>query len=138
VTRRLGVVLVDYSKQRHSASAKRDLPEKSNGKFVQIRNQRQEYLVISPGEVAVYHANIVERFCKERGLDGSYDNARRRFTIHDPAWLITGGGRCDIDTTKKRIRFYGESMAYGRFDSRGFKEKVLSLAEFANYRMTIE
>ncbi len=132
------VIFIDYSEQYYSGVAQTAIPDKRSGKFVQIRNQSREYLLFSPKEFAPYHADIVKRFCKEKRLDGSYDSSGKRFTIHDSTWVIVGGGKFESDATKKYIRLYDDSMAYGRFDSKGLKEKVLLIDEFADYELTIE
>lgn len=114
------------------------MPDKFTGKFVQIRNNNTEYLIFSPKEFTPYHANLVERFCSETGLNGSYNNEGKRFDIHDPAWFILGGGKFEIDKTGKYIRLYDNSMAYGRFDSKGLKEKILLIDEMSDYKVQIE
>jgi len=53
-------------------------------------------------------------------------------------YLITGGGKFEIDRKKKHIRLYDDSLAYGKFDRRGLKERILSIAEFSKYKVQIE
>jgi len=133
----MNVILIDYSELSYSREAKGAVPAKRSGKFVQIRNRATEYLVLAPKEFAPYHADIVERFCREKGLSGSFHGEGKRFDIHDPAWVIVGGGKFELDKAEKHIRFYDNSMAYGRFDSQGLKEKILSMDELSDYTLTI-
>src|SRR4030042_2514964 len=99
------------------------LPDKNEGKFVQIVNDSaEEHLVFSPKEVSRYHADIVGRFCAERGIPGVHNNIHKRFDIHDPEWAVVGGGKFAIDRRKKQLRLYDNSMAYERFNGKGLKE----------------
>jgi len=132
------VTFVDYSEQYYAGMEKTSLPVKMSGKFLQIRNQSREYLLFSPKEYAPYHADIVKQFCKEKGLVGSYDGSGKRFNIHDPAWVVAGGGRFERDATRKWLRLFDDSMAYGKFDPNGLKEKILLIKEFADYEVTVE
>ena len=114
------------------------LPDKNEGKFVQIQYDSTQYLVFSPKEVSRYHADIVGRFCTERRIPGVYNNAHKRFDIHDPEWTVVGGGKFAIDRMKKQLRLYDDSMAYGKFNGQGLKEKILSISAFSGYNVQIE
>ena len=117
-------VVIDYAGICSSEEGKKAVSEKRSGKFVQIRNDDREYLVFSTADLTPYHADIVERFCREKGLHGTYDGARKRFDISDTAWVIAGGGKFEIDKEQRYIRLYDNSMAYGRFDSQKLSEKI--------------
>jgi len=132
------VIFIDYSEIYYQDAAKTALPEKRTGKFVQIRNNDTEYLVFSPKELTPYHAGLVERFCAEKGLKGSYDDKNKSFAVHEPHWIVVGGGKFEIDSTEKYIRLYDDSMAYGRFDSSGLKEKIHSISALSGYTVLIE
>ena len=134
----MAVELIDYTQPYYTAIAKTDVPPMVIGKLVQIRNETTEYLVLSPKEFTKYHANIVERFCIDKGLEGSYDADRKRYDIHDRTWVIVGGGKFELDTIKKTIRFFDDSMAYGKFDARGLPEKVSSLPAFSGYAVVFD
>jgi hypothetical protein len=134
----VNVILIDYSDPCFSREAKTPAPAGSSGKFVQLRNKTTEYLVFAPKEVASYHADIVERFCREKGLSGSRDGEGKRFDIHEPTWVIVGGGKFELDKGEKHIRFYDNSMAYGKFDPKGLKGKILSIGELSDYSADIE
>jgi hypothetical protein len=114
------------------------LPDKIAGKFVQLVNDSAEYLVFSPKEASRYHADIVARFCAEHGIPGVYDNTHKRFDIHAPAWTVIGGGKFETDKRKKQLRLYDDSLAYGKFDREGLKEKILSLSAFSRYTVRVE
>jgi len=133
----MAIELIDYTQLYYAAIAKTDVPPVIEGKFVQIRNESMEYLVLSPKEFTKYHANIVERFCLDRGIEGSYDPERKRYDINDQEWIIVGGGKFEIDAIKKTIRLYDDSMAYGKFDTRGLPEKINSIPAYSGYAVVL-
>jgi len=118
--------------------ARTAVPAVTGGKFVQIRNGASLYLVFSPTEFTKYHANIVERFCMDKGIDGRYDAERKRFDIYDTAWTIVGGGKFEIDRARKTIRLHDDSLAYGKFDKAGLADAMLSFSEFSGFTIQIE
>lgn len=132
------IEVIDYSTLYYTAIAKTAVPPVITGKFVQIRNDAALYLVFSPREFTNYHANIVERFCMDKGLEGSYDPERKRYDIYDQTWEILGGGKFEMDTNKKSIKLYDNSKAYGRFEAAGLNEFLNALPEFSGYTISIE
>ncbi len=114
------------------------LPAVRSGKFVQVVHGDTEYLILSPREYSPYHAEILERFCRERSIDGAYQEGKKRFDIHDAEWVVRGGGKYEIDETNRYIRFYDNSMAYGRFDAQGLREKLLESDLLKEYEVSIE
>ncbi len=134
----MDVILIDYSESSHYREAGVPLSSNLSGKFVQIRHRTTEYLVLAPREVASFHADIVERFCREKGLHGSRNSEGNRYDIFEPAWVIVGGGKFDLDREKKHIRFYDNSMAYGKFNRKGFKGKIVSIGALSDYSADIE
>ena len=134
----MGTISIDYSEADYRDLAKTDLPEQYAGKFVQIRKGATEYLIFSSKAFARFHADIVERFCMDRGIPGTYNNQNKNFEIHDPVWVVRGGGKFERDRKKKLLHLYDDSMAYGKFEKNGLKEKILSLAGFSNYTVRID
>jgi hypothetical protein len=132
------MTLIDYTPLHYTSVARTPVPAVTTGKFVQIRKGGERYLILSPKEFTKYHANIIERFCMDKGIEGQYDARREKFTIHDQAWEILGGGKFERDAKKKTIKLYDNSMAYGKFKAEGLKETLTSLPEFAGYEITIE
>jgi hypothetical protein len=132
------VVLVDYSSLHDPEGEKTSLPDKRSGKFVQIRRGDTEYLVFSSKELASYHAHIVERFCRERGIRGAQETEGKRFSIHDPGWTVVGGGKYEMDKEHGYLRLYDDSVAYGKFDPKGLKEKLRAIGEFHGLEVRIE
>lgn len=114
-------------------------PSPLRGKFVQMTHGGDaEYIIFSPKELSAYHADIVERFCGERGIAGKYDRDKKKFLILDPGWSVSGGGKFEIDRPGRRIHLYDNSMAYGRFVAEGLREKIETAEGFKNFDVTIE
>src|SRR5574341_446898 len=132
------MVFINYTYLYYTEIAKTAVPPVISGKFVQIRNESMLYLVFSPTEFTKYHANIVERFCLDKGIEGRYDPERKRYDIYDQAWKVLGGGKFELDTNKKAIKLYDNSMAYGKFDKSGLKEMINALPEFPGFTVLIE
>jgi len=134
----MATVFIDYTPLYYTAIAKTGIPLVISGKFVQIRNGSTDYLVFSPKEFTKYHANIVERFCLDKGVEGLYDSERKRYNMYDQAWVVMGGGKYELDKTRKVIRLYDESMAYGKFEVLGLREHILSMPEFTGFTAQLE
>ena len=131
------MIFIDYIPFYYTSVAGTPIPPVVTGKFVQIRNGNMLYLILSPKELTKYHANIVERFCMDKGIEGSYDSRREKFTIRDQAWQIVGGGKFERDSNKKAIKLNDNSMAYGKFDPAGLQEELGALPEFSGYSIII-
>jgi len=132
------LAFLDYTSFYYTSIAGAPVPSVTSGKFVQIRNGGTIHLVLSPKELTKYHANIVERFCMDKGIEGAYDSRREKFFIRDQAWEIVGGGKFERDGNRKAIKLYDNSMAYGKFDATGLKDFLGALPEFNGYSITIE
>jgi Janus/Ocnus family (Ocnus) len=132
------IVYIDYSEKYYREFAGTNMPEQFIGKFVQVRNLLTEYFIFSPKEFTPYHTDIVERFCTEREIPGIYNKTDKSYEILDPEWVVVGGGKFAVDRQEKNIRLYDDSMAYGKFDKNGMKEKILSLEDFSGYEVQID
>jgi hypothetical protein len=134
----MALVFIDYTPLFFTAIAETPVPAAVGGKFVQMRNCDTEYLVFSPREFTKYHAGIVERFCLDKGIEGSYDPETKRYDIADKAWIVAGGGKFELDRDRKTIRLFDDSMAYGKFDRAGLAEKLPSFPEFTGFTVLID
>ena len=130
-------ILIDYSNVYFEGMAKKSIPENRSGKFVLICSEDKEFLILSPQELSIYHANIVERFCSLRKIEGAFNLKRDHFKIFNSNWNVLGGGRWEIKGAKKVIRLFGASKAYGRFDSRGLKEKIRTVKGLVDFRVIV-
>lgn len=132
--------IIDYSETYYKTIAKKPMTEKRGGKFVQLRNAEKEaeYLVFSPSELSSFHANIIERFCLLKGIDGAYTTVKKdRFEIHDSEWHIVGGGKWTIDDNEKRLILFDNSGVYGKFDSKGLRKKILDSGKLQGYEVKL-
>lgn len=132
---------IDYSEVYFKTIAKKPIPSQRGGKFVQIVNHAtgDEYLVLSPKELSIYHANIVERFCLLNGnIQGSYNAKKDFFEIQYPDWEVIGGGVWAINEKKKTLTLGGESKMYGRFDRSDMRRKIATSASMALNAITID
>jgi hypothetical protein len=134
----MSYVFIDYTGLYFTAIAKTAEPAVTNGKFVRIRNGAVDYLVFSPGEFTKYHANIVERFCLDKGIEGSYDPQRKRYDIIDRSWAVLGGGKFERDANRRVLRLYDDSMAYGKFEKQGLRESIADVPEYSGFLVLIE
>ena len=132
------MIYIDYTPFCYTSLAGTAVPTVTAGKFVQLRNEGTLYLVLSPKELTKYHANIIERFCMDKGIEGRYDAKREKFTISDRAWQIIGGGKFERDGNKKTIKLFDNSMAYGKFDATGLREMIAALPELSGWTVVIE
>jgi hypothetical protein len=132
------LIFIDYTPFYYTSLAGTPVPPVMTGKFVQIRNGNTLYLVLSPKDFTKYHANIIERFCMDKCIEGNYENEGTRFIIADTEWKVRGGGKFERDMNNKTIKFYDDSMAYGKFEKAGLREHLHSLPEFSGYLVTIE
>jgi hypothetical protein len=129
--------MIDYS-YIHYVGKKGPVPEKRGGKFVQLRNAYYEYLVLSPVGFAEYHANVVARFCHEEKIEGAYSSKKMdAYELRAAGWEIVGGGFWEVEEHRKWLSLRGASQAYGRFDSEGLKEKILSYDGMSGYDVEI-
>ncbi len=131
-------VITDYSHLYYVTLSRTSLPVRRHGKFIQIRDDKAEYFLLSPRELSAYHANIVERFFSERRIEGLYNGKRDYYEISAPGWKIVGGGMWAINEDEKVLYLSGSSQAYGRFDQDCLSEKILSIREMAGYTVRID
>ncbi len=128
---------VDYTDLYYSQIAHQPVPAVVRGKFVQIRKEDALYLVFSPRDFTKYHANIVERFCMDKGIEGNYDREGAKFIVADRAWQVIGGGTFERDGARKVLRLSDNSLAYGKFRKEGLRESVGALTELAGFELQI-
>lgn len=134
----MDVTLIDYAPLYYTSLSKEPAPSIIAGKFVLMSHGDTLYLVIAPRELSKYHANIVERFCIDKGIGGSYDSEGKRYNVQDQDWIVAGGGKFAIDRSQKTIRLYDDSMAYGKFDTTELREAIGTLREFSDFTIQVE
>ncbi len=130
--------LLDYSHLFFKDTRRGEIPRRRSGKFVHIISEAgdKEYVILSPKELSVYHANVVERFCVLRKIAGSY-SSKDYFIIREGDWVVAGGGFWAIDDGGKILELSGASKAYGPFTAGGMKGKVLRSGLLPGYSIIV-
>jgi hypothetical protein len=128
---------IDYSAHYYNEIALKPVPPKRGGKFVQIRGDGTEFIVLSLPKLSAYHANIAEMFFLSKGIAGSYNPKRDHYRVRDKGWLVAGGGVWEIDETACRIRLSGTSMAYGNFDPDGLGGRLRAVSSLSGFEVKI-
>lgn len=134
----MAFILINYAEEYFKKAQGGTIPVRWGGKFVLVNSDKDEFLILSPKELTPYHADIVQRFSEEKGLAGTFHKPQKRFDIEEPGWAVNGGGKFEIDVAIKTLRFYDNSMAYGRFEAKALMENVESVKELSGYRIKIE
>ncbi|MCG6553310.1 MAG: hypothetical protein L7F77_13375 [Candidatus Magnetominusculus sp. LBB02] len=130
---------IDYSDYYYRTQLKEPPPPERSGKFVQMIDAKSgEFIVLSPKGLCSYHADIVRLFCKQKSVDGLYDNEHKFFEIYDKQWSVAGGGKWSIDDGRRTLRLYGYSQAYGRFDDKGLIERLSCINTLSGYDISID
>lgn len=106
----MSFAVIDYIAE---CFAEGELPARITGKFIVLGNGERRVAVFAPRELAVYHANIVERFLAELGVGGWYNAKGDVFDVDSDAWRIEGGGHWEWDREGGLVEIYGESRSYG-------------------------
>lgn len=132
------LIIKDYSSIYYKHIKHIEKPSKRAGKFIQIKHRDTEYLIFSPKEYTRYHADLVEKFCLEKKISGTYNRQLKRYEILDPSWVILGGGKFEIDEKEKVLYLYDNSMAYGKFQNYGLINRIYSVHKMNSYRIEIE
>lgn len=106
-----------------------ELPPRRGGKFIQLKDERDEFIVFSPSGHTVYHANIAEEFFRSQNVEGRYNARQDHFTHDDDGWKIVGGGHWSVDEHSGTLELFGTSIAYGRFNDDDELARKLGEAE---------
>ncbi|HEX9749935.1 MAG TPA: hypothetical protein VGB22_01410 [candidate division Zixibacteria bacterium] len=110
----------------------------STGKFVHIIGPDDEYLVFAPGAFAKYHANIVERFCREhRDLSCTFNAAHDDAALDTIGWRVNGGGRYQLDGRRRTLTLWDASRAYGIFDAARVRALIAETPGWSGYTMRV-
>ena len=108
------IQITDYTHFYYQTMEGQPPPPFTDGKFVLIlQAEGPIHAVFSPIELSKFHADIVCRFLKERGVRGHYDPGHEKYTIDDQGWKIAGGGAWILDTNEEVLQLGGHSKAYG-------------------------
>lgn len=105
-------------------------------KFVLIQSSDATYLILGPVSQFRYHANLVDRFCRQNQIASAWVRKPDLVEVLEPGVRVLGGGHAKVDSTGRSIRFYGRSNAYGPFDRPLVKKMIRDHPLFAG--ITVE
>lgn len=127
--------VIDYSSLAFAGG----IPAERRGKFIHlIEGGEVELLILSPYQLAGYHAQILERYCSLNGIEGSFVGRKQdAFRVTGAGIEVIGGGHWKIDETALRIDLHGESTMYGPFKRDGLSRKVRGLLEYGSYTVVV-
>ncbi|MFZ5979772.1 MAG: hypothetical protein ACOYVF_03995 [Candidatus Zixiibacteriota bacterium] len=109
------------------------LPSEIFCKFMIIINDGTAFFVIGDISEFPYHANIVDRFCRERDIPAAWKRKPDVVEVFAKTTELKGGGMIDIDETKKILKIYGYSTAYGPTNVEYLKGFVVNHPFFSEY-----
>ena len=107
-------------------------------KFVLVRTEHRLHLVVGPVSLFRYHANLVDGFCRRHDIPASKARGSHRVEIYDRSVRVLGGGHVSVDSEARRIRFFGQSTAYGPYDTDAVSSILKRGSLFAGYSLLIE
>ncbi|HVP07103.1 MAG TPA: hypothetical protein VMS71_04605 [Candidatus Acidoferrum sp.] len=110
----------------------------ARGKFVLISEPDRLWLVMGPVSEFAYHANLVDRFCRDHQILCSWVRPRDMVEIHDKGIKMLGGGFVEMNAIKRKVRFSGSSKAYGSCPELELRRVVAHHAKFATQSVQID
>lgn len=130
---------IDYSRHYFENVAGEPMPPKRSGKFVQLwLGTTEEFIVVAPSSLALFHANIVERFLTEREVGGEYNAKRDVYSHRDDSWTVIGGGRFEIDDHARSLLLFSQSLGYGPYERPGLVDRLSACPALADYRVGVD
>ena len=126
--------VIDYSTSFFSQSAETEdqltSPQVRRGKFVLLEQDDGEVCIFSPIQLSEFHANIVERYTSQKGVEGHYNSRQDKYYLDDESWTVVGGGHWEYDTLSSRVVLFGKSLAYGGLMLEPLVSELLDLNAF--------
>ncbi len=83
------------------------------GKFVLLSHNQDQMCIFSPIQQSEFHANIVERYVSQQGVEGHYNSKQDKYYLDDESWSVVGGGHWEYISSESRATLFGKSLAYG-------------------------
>lgn len=130
------MIIEDYTSVYFTAIKKQATPAVYDGKFVHVTSPTGEFLLLAPTQFCKYHAHIVAHFSslhKEVSFILSGDEGHFR----TPGWIIRGGGKFRLDSTRKIVWLWGSSKAYGAFNGALIAEKLRAATAWAQHEIRL-
>lgn len=117
-------------------AALREGEERLACKYVLVRDRAGVHLVVGLRRDYPYHASLVDRYCRLKGMPCFWAQKPDVLTIVDAAHRVEGGGWLEICPARREAVFYGSSKAYGVCPG-GLLKEVLDITGFlGDYSVT--
>jgi len=110
------VTVVNLSQQSEESDSGVDRGSTARCKFVLVSVGQEHCFVFGPVQEFAYHANLINRFCSDRGIPTAWVRRPDRVQVYDKQVRLHGGGWMEINPQESTIRIWGHSSVYGRFD----------------------
>jgi len=121
--------LIDNSKNKRG--------DKVICKFILIANGEIINLVFGMYEEYNYHANLIDRFCEKHEIASGWVKKPDIYEIYQDGCEIKGGGWVEMDLTGKKLKFFGESKAYGQYERRDLNYILSHHSYFSDYSIIV-
>jgi len=100
------------------------------GKFVVLIHNQDEVCIFSPIQQSEFHADIVERYLSEKGVEGHYNRKQDIYYLDDESWSVVGGGHWEYISSESRVTLFGKSLAYGGLELEPLVKELMRLEAF--------
>lgn len=126
-----------------SAFTQRTIPPQARDgrircKFVLMRAEAVNIMVVGLVDTYPYHANLVEKYCDVEGIASHWLRKPDQVEILDRCHCVAGGGWLELNFTDGQMKAYGYSTAYGPFDRVVFRQLPTSAGFFDRASVVIE
>lgn len=128
---------IDYSEAYYHQLNESDIPPVREGKFVQLMNGENEFIVFAPKGLCKYHSDIVIRFGKIENESVAISSRGDSAEFDNPEWKIVGGGKMRVNDDDKTVDMTGASQVYGTFRKLGLPERLAATPNLTSYRINI-
>lgn len=90
------------------------VPDRMEGKFLQLQFQDTVFLLFAPKTLCPYHVHLLARFATEHGIAHHWRDDQS-LDISHPRLNVLGGGKFRLNLENQTLTLYDDSQAYGRF-----------------------
>jgi hypothetical protein len=132
------VEIIDFTPALASADAAQATNGNRSCKFVLVELDETLCLVFGNLSAYAYHANLVDRFCKDRQIAATWVKEPDLLLVLDPRMTVRGGGYLTFSPVDRKATFSGSSKSYGSFRLRDLEPVLSGDSPFATYDIRVE
>jgi hypothetical protein len=107
-------------------------------KFLLIEHMNTLLMLIGEVDEFRYHAQLLDRFCSNRGIAASWVKRDEYLEVYDKSLRIRGGGWMEVTPEGQYARIYGSSSAYGQYETVTLRQIVDLHPFFEGIQVRIE